>query len=664
MARKGELWKWQDRLNKCMGDYNESIFNERELLYNGCHDVDADINDSTGPDKRANVVVNAMYEFIEGMVDSTIPDVTVDAKSGRSIELARIAENVVKCVIADLPMARINDVNERTTYIQGISLMVVNVDDTGSITIDNPHPKNFIFPKGATEIEDLDYFFILYSKTKDYIKRTYGKNVENETESYSSVRTFDTSQEGSNADEKVTLNVAWYKDADGDVGKFVWVNNTVLEDLPKYYWRRVEVCTECGQEKDDDVKACAKCGVPSVDIETCAVCGQEKFGPTCQACGSTDSEYIEPSKCVDCGHDVLVPICPVCANKTFKKTVSKTETLAFAVKTPYGEINAGGIVPYHIPKKYPVIGRINVPVNLQLEGQSDVDIVRDLQDALKKIVSTMVEKLVRGGTIILANKDHRFKLTNKLYEIVRGTPDQLGQLSVLNLSGDIVKDLTLAQYLYDKMQSVVGVTDSWLGKEDSSARTGIAKQIQVQQSGGRLNSKYLNKNDAFAQLYRVIFEFKLAFDDEGEEWVSHNIDGSAQVGEFNRYLFLKPDGRGGWEYDTNFVFRATPGIEGLPKDKNWLMAKATELLQYQAIDQEQFWTFLEAVNFPMATKIKEDWQKKLAEQRQMAQQQAANPKSANADAIVSELPVEVQAVFNSLGKEEQQSLLAEVAGGQ
>ena len=239
MARKSELWKWQDRLNKCLRDYNEDTFNERELLYNGYHDVDADINDSKAPDKQANVVVNAMYEFIEGMVDSTIPDVTVDAKSGRVLELARVAENVVKNIVADLPMMRLNDVNERTTYIQGISLMVVNVDSDGNITIDNPHPKNFIFPKGATEIEDLDYFFILYSKTKDQVKRIYGKSVESETETYSRVRSFDTSQEGSNADEKVTVNVGWYKDDDGDIGKFVWVNNTVLEDLPKYYWRRV-----------------------------------------------------------------------------------------------------------------------------------------------------------------------------------------------------------------------------------------------------------------------------------------------------------------------------------------------------------------------------------------------------------------------------------------
>ena len=372
MAKNSELKKWQDRLSTCLSDYNEDDYNERELIYNGYHDVDADINSPNEPNKQANVVVNAVYEFIEGMVDSTIPDVTTFAKHANAMGLAKVAENMVKNVVDDLPMTRINDINERTTYIQGISFVVVNVDEKGQISLDNPHPKNVLWPKGATEIADLDYFFILYAKSKEYIKRRYGVNVDSESETYTSVRSFDVSQEGGPTDEMVTLNVAWYKDADGDVGKFAWVNNTIIENLPKYYHRRVDVCTECGQIKDDEIKACKKCNMAAMTIETCAQCGQEKFGPVCQNCGSQDTDYVEPTLCTECGNDEFKTICATCGNDKFKKTIATSETLSFAVKTPYGEITAGETVPYYVPTEYPVIERINVPVNLQLEGQSDI----------------------------------------------------------------------------------------------------------------------------------------------------------------------------------------------------------------------------------------------------------------------------------------------------
>ncbi|MFA5385174.1 MAG: hypothetical protein WC364_11010 [Eubacteriales bacterium] len=657
-----KLRKWQGRLTTCMADYNEERYNDRELIYNGTHDVDPDINSDDTVKKQANIVVNAVYEFIEGMVDSTIPDVSAIPKKQSAIELARIAENMVKNIVDDLPMTRLNDVNERVTYIQGTSLFDVKVDEDGVISVDNPHIKNFLYPKGATEIEELDYFIVLYSVSKAHIKRAYGVDVESESEEYQGVRYFDTEQVGVHTDEKVTLCVGWEKDNDGDIGKFSWVNNTIIENLPRYYYRRIDVCSECSEPQDDDIQACRKCGTAVTPLETCAGCGQQMFGPVCQQCGQSAVQYIEPTLCTECGNDTFKTVCPICGSDHFKTKITDTEKLAYAVQTPYGMIPPGTEVPYFIPKTYPIVARINVPVNLQLEGQSDIDIVRDLQDALKKVVSTMVEKLIRGGTIIKALKEHKFELTNDLYQVVRGDAAELQYLGPVSLSGDIEKDLVMAQYLYQKIQDSIGITDAWLGKNDASARTGIAKQIQVQQSGGRLNSKYLNKNDSYGQLYRIIFERILAFDDEGGEYITQNIGGDTESAEYNRYMFLKPDGRNGWKYDISFVFRGVSGVEGLPKDKNWLLAQAIQLAQYQYIDMEQFWSFMQTINFPMSTKILQDVQKKMAEQKAMAAQQTQDPKSMNQDAILQHLPPEQQALFNSASKEDQQALLSEIAG--
>jgi len=67
---------------------------------------------------------------------------------------------------------------------------------------------------------------------------------------------------------------------------------------------------------------------------------------------------------------------------------------------------------------------------------------------MKKVVSTIEEKIMRGSAIVTALEGHRFNLTNELYQIVRGTQSELMALGVKNLSADITKDLEFSQQQY------------------------------------------------------------------------------------------------------------------------------------------------------------------------------------------------------------------------
>ena len=58
----------------------------------------------------------------------------------------------------------------------------------------------------------------------------------------------------SNENNKVTEIIAWYKDKDGDIGRFVWCNNTVLEDMPKYYHRRPDGTVQDTETLTEDVQ--------------------------------------------------------------------------------------------------------------------------------------------------------------------------------------------------------------------------------------------------------------------------------------------------------------------------------------------------------------------------------------------------------------------------
>src|SRR5690606_10141614 len=105
--------------------------------------------------------------------------------------------------------------------------------------------------QGMYKLQQMDYFFILESTTKEKVLKETGKNVDYAGEEYPDVVSlYGLDNNYNNENEKVTKITAWYKDEDGDVCKFSWVEHTVLEDYPKFFYRRLERCTECNTVKN------------------------------------------------------------------------------------------------------------------------------------------------------------------------------------------------------------------------------------------------------------------------------------------------------------------------------------------------------------------------------------------------------------------------------
>ncbi len=538
-AQNKDLKKWQDRLALAQTNINQTIRDEREMIYLGTGNVDANINQSktqNGPRKKANNVVNLVLEFIETNVDSTIPLPSVKTKLPGYGFQADMIENSLTSDITELGITAINDVNERVTPVQGYSAMLVGWDPDfkhhlyrGELTIESVHPKRIIPQPGVYELEKMDYFFILSSVTKIFIKKRYDVDLENEGEQFPGIDYLNSNMSQPHNPDKVTEIVCWYKNDDGDVSKFVWCENEILEDLPNFYARRVD--------------------------------------------GKISSE----------------------------ETLTTEVTLASQEVLPVGTK-----VPYFTPTRYPLIIRENIPLNFAFGGQSDVDVIRDQQDAHKKVVSIIEEKILRGTAIVTALDDHRFNLSNELYPIVRGSLPQLQALGVKTLQADISSDMAFANQQYKAAQSTLGITPSFQGKADPTATSGIAKQIQVQQSSGRLRSKESNKYAAYKELYEIMFEFKLAFYDELRPFVTKDQNGQDSYGDFNKYAFLVRDKAGELYYNTDFIFHADAGA-GLPRDKMWLFNQANEMLKYHAYapnpESVAFWTQMVAQKYPNAKAI-------------------------------------------------------------
>ncbi|MDP4158224.1 MAG: hypothetical protein Q8911_00470 [Bacillota bacterium] len=542
------LKNWQDKLALALNGANLTLRDEREMIYLGTADVDKNINSTNmqnGKRKKANNVVNLVLEFIETNVDATIPQPSVRTKLPGYEAQASMIEDSLTSDITELGITAINDINERITPVQGFSAMLVGWNPDfkhhlyrGELTIESIHPKRIIPQPGVWDLQKMDYFFILSSVTKSFIKKRYGVDLESEGDQFPGFNSINTNASQPHNPDILTEIVCWYKNEDGEISKFVWCDNEILEDLPNFFARRIN--------------------------------------------GKIETE----------------------------------ETLGNDVTLSSGEVlKAGTKVPYFTPTRYPLIVRENIPLNFAFGGQSDVDVIRDQQDAMKKVVSTIEEKIMRGSAVVTALDGHRFNLTNDLYAVIRGSQAELNALNVKNLSADISQDLVFAQQQYKAAQSTLGITNSFQGKSDSTAVSGIAKQIQVNQSSGRLRSKEANKYEAYKQLYETLFEFKLSFYDELRPYVTKDANGQDSYGDFNKYAFLVRDKAGQLYYNTDFIFHADAGA-GLPRDKMWLFSQSTEMLKYGAYNPGPaaitYWTQLVNQKFPNAKiildTINQNWQ--------------------------------------------------------
>src|SRR5699024_1713889 len=98
----------------------------------------------------------------------------------------------------------------------------------------------------------MDYIILKVPQTKEYIKRKYGVDVRDESETEPDVKG---SVETSTADDMVTQYIAYYRNKKGGIGLYSWVNDTPLEDMEDYQARRLRRCAKCGAlEPADDVE--------------------------------------------------------------------------------------------------------------------------------------------------------------------------------------------------------------------------------------------------------------------------------------------------------------------------------------------------------------------------------------------------------------------------
>ena len=565
-----KLKKWQSKYENAKTKYQDELDNMeiQKKYYLGDRHVKVNPNKSTGYANKLSINVrNIVYELIESQIDSSIPMPKVTPIHEEDREQANIIESFLKNEMKLLNFNVLNDLQERLTPMLGGDFVLVEWNNQkgyhctiGDLEVSNVHPKQVIPQPGITEIDKMDYIFIRTSQTKDYVKRRFGKDVSEEEETDYDIR------EGVTSEDIVTVITAYYKNEKGGIGLFRWCGDVVLDDMEDYQARIIEVCKECGAPKKGDV---------------CEKCGSKKFETI-----TDDSENI---------------------------------TLTDESGIPVGNAS----VPYYKPNQFPLVIRKNISMFDKLLGFSDVDVIDDQQDTIKKLGSKINEKLLKGGSYVTLPPGLGIETDDEELKIIRpDNPQQKALIDVITVQADVAQDRVMLETNYTWAKSSLGITDSFQGKYDSSATSGTAKQYSINQAAGRLESKRIMKNQAYAQLYELMFKFALAYADQPIPISSQGKDGQQEFSHFNRMNFLKVDAAGEYYWNDEFIFDTDP-TSTLLTNREAMWNQADLKLQSGAFGPLSeletnylYWLEQERNGYPNASEIKKEIERRMEDRKQ------------------------------------------------
>ena len=255
-----KLRQWQDRLETAKEAIQPELdrMGKRESIYDG----DPTIYRPDGAKAeagRASHVRNVAFELIEAQVESDIPTPKVTAIRQEDEHLADVVENLLRNVIDKLPFERLNDEGERISPVQGGHGLLVDWQDgisgkdwMGDLRVTMMHPRGIIPQANVSQVADMDWIFLESPATRRQIREAFGVALEeNENESDPDARRLGDSAD--NSGEIVTLVTCYYRNGKGGIGRYRWVNDTVVEDLEDYQVRRVNRCAACGAVGDGHV---------------------------------------------------------------------------------------------------------------------------------------------------------------------------------------------------------------------------------------------------------------------------------------------------------------------------------------------------------------------------------------------------------------------------
>jgi len=504
----------ENAYSQVLDDFDRSM-----QQYKGSREID-------GSSEAAITVRNITYEIIESQVSSDIPSPKADPTSynERRNRNASSIERLCRSIRDKLPFDELNDIDERYTYIYGGSIWYADWDnrcecigEIGGVKVQCISPKDFIPQPNIYSIDDMEYCFLKFTMTREDLIRRYCIKAEDTARADFEFE-YDT---GVDTSDTVKVVTCFYRDDNGEIGRFIFSGDLTLSDVPEYYMRKKTVCESCNE--DAEVCRCKKKKISSQNVTHEVI----------------DRDIILKSGLIIPSHSPVTSRgLPVLNHGDV--TMAETE------------------IPYYVPKLFPIVIRKNTSAEKCLLGQSDCDYIRPQQQAINKIESRILKKLLRAGITPIVPEDASISLNNSVFgQVIKMKPgESAAQYGKVDTTPDISQDIAEAERLYDHAKRIIGISDAYQGIDTgSAAESGYAKQLRISQATGRLESKRKMKHTAYARLDNIIFALHLAFADEPRHLSYKDAYGRIHDTEFNRYDFIEYDiSTGEYYYDDSYLF--------------------------------------------------------------------------------------------------------------
>ena len=457
-----------------------------------------------GSSERAGAVRNITYEIIETQVSSELPISKVSARhySESRERLAKSIERLCASTRSEIPFDEYNDIDERYTYVLGGSVWLVEWDDT----VSDGRARGGV---RVTCISPRDFFpqpNIYRIEDMEYcflrFDTTRDELCRRYGVSFEVASLAESETAGDDDGETATVIVCYYRGEDDEICRFVFSGDAELEDAVGYYRRRAE--------------------------------------------DGSFLDYEEP-----------------------KRTIALTDGGTISPETPIlvgkSIIGVPTKLPYYVIREFPIVIRKNTSADRRLFGQSDCEYIRPSQQQINKVESRIMQKLMRAAVTPIVPEDAVISVSNSVFgQVIRLRPgESAAQYGKVDTTPDISQDVLEAERLYDHAKRIIGISDTYAGMDTNLGNmSGYARQLQVSQAAGRLESKRRMKNAAYASIDRLIFLHYLAFADEVRELAYRDAWGRMQNLTFNRYDFYrKNESDGSYTVDDGYLFTAEIGVD-------------------------------------------------------------------------------------------------------
>lgn len=539
---------WRGRLERAEAAYAGELarMERRERQFRG----DRNLSEAVPGDRTrsARHVRNLSAELIEAQVDASIPAPRVTARRREDEALARVVEDMLRNEMDRLPMEQINDLMERMVPVQGGAAFLVDWDSGArSHTALGEVSVMALHPRQLIPQDGvwdaLERADYLFLKLSQ-TRESLRRRYGLEVDGGDPATVYDpeTGVADSTSDEVLTQYVAYYRNAAGGVGRFSWAGDTVLEDAEDY------------QARQGEGGAYEELWTPILRP------GRETVPGAHPVAGENGETVLEPTR-----------------------------------------------IPCYRPGIYPVILQKNVSVYGRFLGESDLDKIADQQRTANRIESKIIDKLLKSGSYITLPDDAGIRVDTEDMKVIRpGSHQNKELIGVYDLQGNIQQDLVYLAQVYEEARQAIGITDSFQGRRDATATSGRAKEFAAAQAAGRMESKRVMKQAAYAALYEAIFRFRLAYAEEPRPVVSADLSGGTVYSSFNRYDFLERDAAGDWCWNDRFLFSCDASAP-LAGHREALWQETRMNLQTGAFGDPTeldtlilFWTKMRGLHYPLA----------------------------------------------------------------